>query len=363
MKPLVFHVRASNFFGGPERQIIGHIQTSKQFRHLVVTFQEGRTENEFQKICADQNVPVETIKTAHSYQWSTLQKLRTCILKKQPAIICCHGYKPLALSLLAKRRTAIPIIAFSRGHTLENLKIRIFEFIERKLYNFSDKVVAVSQGYAERLKRYGVESGRIEAVLNAVKTDKFLSFVEKREDTRRELGFTDNDLVIATAGRLSPEKAQEDLIKAFALLCNKHDQVHLVICGDGPLRALLERRVVETGARNVHFLGHRTDFDRLLPAFDLFVLPSLTEGLPNVLLEAASCRVPIVATRVGGVPEIISDGESGLLVEPGDVVQLSRAMEQYVINREFGNRLAQAAYHVIENKFGLVDQTRKLENL
>lgn len=363
MNPLILHVRASNFFGGPERQIIGHIQTSKQFRHLVVTFQEGNLENEFQSICTEQGIAVAAIKTSHSYQWSSVQQLRTCILEKQPALICCHGYRPLALSLLAKIGTKIPIIAFSRGHTSENLKIRIFEFLERKLYTFADKIIAVSQGYAEGLKKHGIEAKRIEVILNAINPDKFSSSIEKSEQTRRELGFANGDFLIATAGRLSPEKAQGDLIKAFAQLYNKHNHVRLVLCGNGPLREQLERQSVELKCPAVHFLGHRNDLDNLMPAFDLFVLPSLTEGLPNVLLEAASCHIPIVATRVGGVPEVITDGESGLLVEPANVAQLAKAMDQYVANPELRTRYSNVAYVEIVKKFGFAEQTLRLENL
>lgn len=363
MKPLVAHIRASNFYGGPERQIIGHIQSSRQFDHLVITFQEGDTENEFQRVCIEHSVAVATIPTAHSYQWSLVRQLRSLILEKRPAVICCHGYKPLVLSLLANRGLAIPIIAFSRGHTSENLKIRIFEYIERKLYSQADMIVAVSQGYAEGLKRYGIEADRIEVVLNAVRTDKFLPFIEKKNQTRQDLGFSTEDFLIATAGRLSPEKAQSDLIAAFAQLCHQYTNIHLVVCGSGPLRETLERKAAESGCRNVHFLGHRTDLDCLMPAFDLFVLPSLTEGLPNVLLEAASCHVPIVATRVGGVPEIVTDGESGLLVESGNVSQLAQGIERCLNDRELAKQLAFAAYRVVETKYGFAEQTRKLENI
>ncbi|WP_306549719.1 glycosyltransferase family 4 protein [Desulfobulbus sp.] len=363
MKPLIFHVRASNFFGGPERQIIGHIQASKEFDHLVVTFQEGGTDNEFQKVCIGQGVAVATIKTTHSYQWSSVQQLRACILEKRPAIICCHGYKPLALSLLAKRSEPMPIIAFSRGHTSENLKIRVFEYIERKLYNCADTIIAVSQGYAEALKRHGIKPERIQVVLNAVQIDKFLPFIEKKTPIRKKLGFVEEDFLIASAGRLSPEKAQADLIAAFSQLCQQYGHIHLVLCGDGPLRESLERKAADAGCRNVHFLGHRTDLDSLMPIFDLFVLPSLTEGLPNVLLEAASCHVPIVATRVGGIPEIVSDGESGLLVDPGNIPQLVQAIEHCVTNHESTSHLARAAYRVIETKYGFTEQARKLENL
>lgn len=363
MSPLVFHIRASNFYGGPERQILGHINSSQGFQHLVVTFKEGGAENAFQQECLKQGIPVALIQTRHSYQWDAVRQLRELIVEKKPAVLCCHGYKPLVLSFLAKRADFPPVLAFSRGHTSENLKIRLFEYVERKLYARADAIVAVSQGYAETLMAHGVRADRIEVIANAIQSDKFAAPIARREQTRQELGFTEEDVLIATAGRLSPEKAQANLIAAFSLFCNRHNRVHLVICGDGPLRDALEKKSTASGCRNVHFLGHRTDLDKLMPIFDVFVLPSLTEGLPNVLLEAAACRVPMVATRVGGVPEIITEGASGWLVEPGDVRQLALAIEQSVVDRDKAQQFADQAFRQIEARFGFQEQSRKLEDL
>lgn len=363
LKPLVFHIRASNFFGGPERQIIGHIKTSDQFEHLIITFQEGCIENDFQQIATSKGVNVTCIKTSHSYQWSSIQQLRSQIFRKKPALICCHGYKPLALSILAKWGIGTPIIAFARGHTSENLKIRLFESIERRLYAFTDKIVSVSKGYADILKQNGVQEKKIEIILNAVHSEKFLPYIAERRLTRKNLGFPDNAFLIATAGRLSPEKAQEVLLQAYAHLKNNHEHIRLIVCGDGPLRDKLEQNIVDFGCRDVTFLGHRNDLDRLMPSFDLFVLPSLTEGLPNVLLEAASCMVPIIATRVGGVPEIIADGDSGLLIEPNNIDQLERAMEQCLVKTKMRTEIARVAFQSVKNKFNFSTQTQKLENL
>lgn len=363
MKPLIVHIRASNFYGGPERQIIGHVQSSSQFHHLVVTFQEGSSENELQKACLERNIDVDVIKTKHAYQWSSVQQLRACFLKRKPAVVCCHGYKPLILNLLAQQKSKIPTIAFSRGHTSENFKIRCFEYIERKLYNYTDKIVAVSQGYADQLIQHGIARTQIEVVLNAVQLEQFLPLVAKKKEVRESLGFGEHDFLIATAGRLSPEKAQRDLLAAFSILCQAYEKAHLVICGNGPLRSTLERQAAAMNCQRVHFLGHRKDLDSLMPVFNLFVLPSYTEGLPNVLLEAAACHVPIVATRVGGVPEIITEGESGFLVDPGNTKQLSAAIEQFLCNEQLAGHLVNNAYQVLVRKYSFTEQARKLENL
>jgi len=361
MNPLIFHIRASNFFGGPERQILGHILAADNFRHRVVTFQEGKQVNEFQAVCEEQGVAVTLIKTNSAYQLSALRQLCECINSEHPAIICCHGYKPLILSILARKKQKIPIVAFSRGHTSENLKVRLFEFVERKLYAYVDKIVAVSSGYAHRLQAQGIAGNQIVIIHNVINTEKFHGFLACRKSTRKDLGYQDDDFLVATAGRLSPEKAQKDLISAFAALERGNTQVHLLVCGDGPLREQLEEQVKACGVENVRFLGHRRDLDQLMPGFDLFVLPSLSEGFPNVLLEAAACHVPVVATEVGGVPEIILHGETGQLVEAGNVQQLSAAIASCVSDKDISGRYAASAHALVLEKYTFARQTLQLE--
>lgn len=361
MNPLVAHIRACNFYGGPERQIIGHIKTSSNFRHLVITFREGSQENEFENVCRKEGINVVVIETKNAYQWNAVTCLRKLLRKEKVNLICCHGYKPLMLSFLAKRKLEIPVIAFSRGHTSENFKIKIFEFIERKLYAFSNKIIAVSDGYANGLVANGVDKAKLSVVLNAVNIEKFKPFYAQRKQTRLALGFREDDFLIATAGRLSPEKAQGDLITAFGKIHNEFRNTHLLIFGDGPLRESLVNQVSQVGIRNVHFMGHRKDLDEIMPILNLFVLPSLTEGLPNVLLEAGSACVPMIATRVGGVPEIIEHNKTGLMVEAGNPVQLSKAIQECISDKEKCKLFSESTYQLLEDKYGFAKQADLLE--
>ena len=363
VKPLVFHIRACNFFGGPERQILGHITSSKKYRHTFVTFREGKAGNELEQKCKESEVDVIAIATRHSYEVATIFKLREVIKELKPAVICCHGYKPTILALIAKCGLSVPLIVFSRGVTGENVKVKFFEFVEFQTLRFVDVIVAVSGGYAKTLLKRGIPEGKLKVILNAIDIERFTPFFRGKERTRQELGFMPDDFLIATAGRLSPEKAQEDLIISFKAVQKEYPRTHLLLFGDGPLRGHLEQVVLKLGIPQVHFMGHRTDFDSIMPILNLFVLPSLTEGLPNVLLEAASCNVPIVATKVGGVPEVIKTNTSGLLVEPGDRVGLSEAIQQFVGDAEMCQEMAKAAFENIETNFGFSQQTPPLESI
>lgn len=363
MKPLVTHIRASNFFGGPERQITGHIAVCKEYRHLVITFIESDNPNEFYDYCHENSVPVTGIVTRHPFDLSSLLQLRKLLKFKKPSIICCHGYKPAILSLLAKAGLNIPMIAFARGHTGEDLKVKIFEYLERKALKFSDMVVAVSQGYAEYLKERGVSAERIRVVLNAIDINKFIPFIEQRDQKRHELGFSKDEFLIATAGRLSPEKAQKDLILAFQHVRNKFSNVQLLLCGDGSLRNNLEKLVRSCDIRNVHFLGFRKDIDEIMPAIDLFVLPSLTEGLPNVVLEAFATATPVIATAIGGVPELVIDGENGFLVPASNPDLLTKAIIKGLRSPELMKIMGRNGYEKVKTEFSLERQSVEIEGL
>jgi glycosyltransferase involved in cell wall biosynthesis len=138
---------------------------------------------------------------------------------------------------------------------------------------------------------------------------------------------------VGAAGRLSPEKGFGVLVEAAARLVGRDSTIGFIHFGDGPLRCSLQRRVATLGlAGRFRFAGHRSDLDPFMPFFDVLVLPSYTEGLPNVVLEALAASVPVIASAVGGTPEIVEDGLNGYLVPPGDPEVLARRVEQVLVS-------------------------------
>jgi len=363
MKPLVLHFRACNFFGGPERQIIGHIAQSRNFRHVVLTFFEHGAPNELFEQCKKRGIPVKTMTTGNPFAPSYLFSLRSVFRSVKPDIICTHGYKPSIMTLLACIGQKIPLIMFSRGHTSENMKVRLFENLERHSLRFADFVISVSEGYTGYVRSAGVPVAKIHIVQNAIDIDRMHAHINHAQEKRKELGFGIEDVLIATAGRLSPEKAQADLIIAFSHIYEKFPKARLLIIGDGAQREHLELLVREQSIRNVSFLGFRHDVDAIMNGVDLFVLPSLTEGLPNVILEAFACSKPVVATSVGGVPEIVDDGISGFLVPPSRPDLLADAVEKLLSDPELRQTMGQAGYLKVKAKFTFEAQTRKLESI
>jgi glycosyltransferase involved in cell wall biosynthesis len=170
--------------------------------------------------------------------------------------------------------------------------------------------------------------------------------------------------LVGAAGRLSPEKGFDKLIESAALLVKDHADVGLVIFGQGPLQDDLGRQIHERGLTNhVVLAGFRNNLEDYLPHFDLVALSSYTEGLPVIVLEALAARVPVVATSVGGVPEVIEEGISGYLVPAGDAVALATQISHALDNDSARKAMGQRGRECVESKFTFAAQSQQYQRL
>jgi glycosyltransferase involved in cell wall biosynthesis len=239
-------------------------------------------------------------------------------------VLCCSGYKPDVLGWLAARRAGVPVVCVSHGWTAATWKVRGYEALDRWVHGRMDAVVCVSEGQAAKVREAGVAGAKIAVIPNAIGSD---AFVARDPAVRAEIEcwFPSAPRWLAgTAGRFSPEKGLGVLIDAAAAVVARRQDVGFVLFGDGPLRPSLRAAVASRGlGGSIIMPGFRQDLSRFLPGLDLAVMSSFTEGLPIFLLEASAAGVPTVATAVGGVPEVIVDGETGGLVRPGDAQALA----------------------------------------
>jgi glycosyltransferase involved in cell wall biosynthesis len=203
-----------------------------------------------------------------------------------------------------------------------------------------DRVVCVSYGQAAKVRAAGVDLKRVTVIHNAVRAERFASPEARHRETVRGLFPSPPALVVGAAGRLSPEKGFGVLVKAAARV--RRPDVGFVLFGDGPLREPLQREIAALGLAGRFVLaGFRADLDALIPHLDLVVLPSFTEGLPNVVLEAMAAAVPVVATAVGGTPELVEEGITGRLVPAGGYAILADRIADLLDSphrREMGER-------------------------
>jgi glycosyltransferase involved in cell wall biosynthesis len=222
------------------------------------------------------------------------------------------------------------------------------------------KVIAVSNYLRQELIASGLAPHRVVTVHNAIDPDVLVSAacVDRRK-VRAELGIGPDAPVVLTVGRLNPEKGHRYLLESVQLACRHIPGLRVLVVGEGPLRAKLE-----ANTRSLHldvvvsFLDWRDDVASLMATSDLFVLPSTRESFGLVILEALALGVPVIATRVGGVPEIIQTGETGILVEPRNPEALADAMIWALTNPTQAGQLARQGQAVVRQRFSVEEMTK-----
>lgn len=270
-----------------------------------------------------------------------MRELRRYFQEFRPAVIHTHGYRADFLGGLVARRLGIPQASTAHGFTGGGLKNLCYEWIQLRSSRRADAVVAVSRSVQERLSRAGVVPSRLHLIPNALPIQAPLA----RAEARARLGIAEREVAIGWVGRISPEKGVDVLLRALARLPATPWTAHIV--GDGPSRALGERLARELGLiGRIRWHGIIQDAGRLLAAFDVLTLTSRTEGTPVVLLEAARASVPVVATAVGGVPDMYGPDEA-LLVPSDRPDLLAEAIASALASPEVAReRAGQAATEV-----------------
>jgi glycosyltransferase involved in cell wall biosynthesis len=236
-------------------------------------------------------------------------------------------------------------------------------WIERLLMAGTDRVIvsaaSVKQFYEQQVRADPV---KVEVIYNAVDFAQLQTSVP-RSELRRTLGIADDAVVAGTIARLTEQKGHRYLLQALSDT-SALQQLHLLVIGDGDLRSELEQMAGERGLiGRVHFLGARRDLGNLIGAMDLFVLPSLWEGLPLSLVLAMGAGLPVVSTTVAGVPEVVTDEETGLLVPPGDAPRLGAALARLVSDRDAAARLGRAGQTSVLPRFGVDRYVASVVNL
>jgi glycosyltransferase involved in cell wall biosynthesis len=234
-------------------------------------------------------------------------------------------------------------------------------------YGRNEAVFAVSDGVAESVQRPRLLIGSmppVETLLHGIDVDAAPRGSDARQEAREILEVADTTPLIGNVANLSPKKDHEGLLNAFRRVVTQLPDAELVLIGTGPLEPALRGQAAALGVQsNVRFLGARGDVATLLPALDVFVLGSRFEGLPIALLEAMAAEIPCVATRVGGIPEAITDGLEGVLVPPGQPDELSRALVELLIEPSRRASLAAAGRRRVAADFSIDRAVRRTEAL
>ncbi|MHA1629823.1 MAG: glycosyltransferase [Candidatus Heimdallarchaeota archaeon] len=275
-----------------------------------------------------------------------------------------HGYFADIIGVPVARMLRIPHISTCHGFISNDRNLVLYNKLDRMVLRFSDKIIAVSEQIKDDLERSGIRRKKITVIQNAVQaTHKTEQYAENRRKKRLFLAINDEEFAVGYVGRLSEEKGVQYLIDAGRILIETGEVFKILIIGDGPQREELEGIVKQKGLkRAIIFTGFQTDVEKWMPCLDIFVLSSLTEGTPMALLEAMSFGIPVVASDVGGIPNVIKNGENGILVDPADSKAIAENLKILFHNPSLRKSMAKEAVGVIEKKHNIDDWCREIES-
>ena len=304
-----------------------------------------------------------------AFDFRTVKLISAALEKNNVQILHTHGGIAGFYGRWAAHQNRTPVIV----HTLHGIHYlhyrnpflkRLYIVLERLFSRFTDGLILVSQADLGSARKHRLApEGKMFVVRNGIDRTSFFDSVGIQKK-RLELGLEPAQPVVGTIARLDRPKGLIYLLRAAPEIFRAFSDARILIVGDGPLRKKLKNKASGAGlADKLLFLGERKDAVELLAIFDIFVLPSLWEGLPFVLIEAAALRKPIVATSVDGVTEVIEDGKTGVLVPPKDPQALAQAIIRLLRDKDAASRLAAGAANVIPPRFPLRRMVEQTQNL
>ena len=301
--------------------------------------------------------------------WATVALWRL-LRRERPEVVHTHTSKAGAVGRLAAWLARVPaVIHTPHGHifygyygTAASALIRL---VERLLAKITDRIVTLTDRGAQEHVHYRIaRAKKFTTIHSGIDLARFRSVHVDPAVKRKELGLPPDGAMVGTVGRLVPIKGLEWLLNAAPRVLAQFPQACFVIIGDGPLLGELKQLAAELGiGPSVVFLGAREDVPGCLAVLDLFVLPSLNEGMGRVLLEAMAVGCPVVATRVGGIPDIVVDGTTGLLVPPRDDRALAEAILALLRDRSRRAAYGEAARRHVDGRFAVETMVRHVERL
>jgi len=308
-------------------------------------------------------VKLQVFRMKSGYNLAGMRQILRYVRAEGIELVHGHGYKAnVLIGALPRFIRGVPYVGTLHGWTSggQMSAVRLYETVEKLALRRLDAVVAVSSAMRGIKDVARLPESKVRVINNGIDPDGHAAAAPDRDDEIARFcaaGFT-----VGILGRLAPEKGHRTLIEAVHSLRAAGRDIRLLILGDGRLRAELEALVDERGLRpSVLFAGYRQDAAIYLPLLKVCALPSFREGLPIVLLEAMRASVPIVASRVGGIPEAVSGGRSALLVEPGESAGLADAIARLHGDPQFALGLAASARRDLEQKYSSSVMAREYE--
>jgi len=353
-KPRVLIIISTSSIGGPGKGVFQFLKYADRgsFDYLLCSIDiRNKPKGEFIKEAASKGLNIELLHQHFKFDPSMIWQARDIITKNDINIIQTHGYKESVLGFFLKKICKKPWIGFAHGYTNENIKVRLYNKLDSLALRVPDIVVTVSNSLKDFLANSGISEGKIRIIYNAIDKDELKPNLSP-EEVRNRYSIKDEDKLVGVIGRLSPEKGQAVFLHAFKKVVEKVPFAKAIIIGDGQEKERLMNFCSDNGLRDkVIFSGYQNNIANFYQIMDLLVLPSFSEGLPNVILEAMAFKIPVIATSVGGVPEVITDGLNGLLVSPGNAELMAEKIIQLQGNKRESENIGENGYRSLYPRF------------
>jgi glycosyltransferase involved in cell wall biosynthesis len=357
----VLHLRDSPWIDGPGRTILetgAHIDASRVEYHIGAFVSNPDEVHPLVAAARQRGIHVHEIRDRGGLDAAVIERIVALLRELQIDVLHTSEFRSSLIAMLCRRRHRVRLVCTAHGWIANDLRGRLFRWADKILLRQFDAVILVSRAMRRLVPRWWLPDRRVTVLLNALVLDAYGADVVRQPRVRRDVS---RGGVLVSVGRLSPEKGQDLLLAAIAELAPRYPELRLKIAGIGPLEGALRARAEQLGIANrVEFLGYVKDMPRLYSEVDLVVQSSFTEGLPNVIVEAAYLRVPIVATEVGGTAEVIEHERSGWLIAPRSLAQLRDGIERFHVEPARFAAMGDAAHVRIREQFSFDARTDKL---
>jgi L-malate glycosyltransferase len=365
-RPRVLHLINSFEIGGTERQAVALLKRLNPERYdvkVAALHNRGPFYKEIEERFPDvPEFPLTSFYNLNAVR--QLARLRALMVAERIDILHAHDFYAGFIGAAAARLAGARVIACQRHLKLSDRPVH--EWGTRMIHRLGHRILVNSEAIRGHiLSRDTAHACKIVVIKNGISPLADSSEARALHDSLcQELEIDRDSKLVGMVARLQPVKGHKFFLEAAARVIGKEPKAQFALVGDGPLRGDIEDQAARLGIKGrVHMLGDRTDAARLVAAFDLLVLASLHEGLPNAVMEAMAAGVPVVATAVGGTKELITDGETGHLVPPANADALGERIALVLANERDLTRVAAAGRQFINAEFGIERMVRSVEEL
>jgi glycosyltransferase involved in cell wall biosynthesis len=362
----ILQVIAPITFGGAENVLlsINSLIDKSHFSPFCCIFlNPKRGKNYLHERLKELNCDVSIIYMHKKFEINNISDLVRIIREKEIHLIHTHSYRSDVIGLIAAKITKRPIVSTVHGWTSTTGRVRVYEYVQKKVMRYFDTVIPVSQQINDELIQNRVRKNRLRKIHNIINYRNF-SDDKVSSDLKNKYRIDSKTPSLGVIGRLSREKGHIILLKAITMIRKQYPNIKLFIIGDGDQESRLREFVkAEKMENTVFFCGFQKNVYPFYQLFDIFILPSLAEGIPLVLLEAMHFKKPIIASNVGGIPELIEHGVTGELIPSGEPMPLANAILKLLRDRQYAWQIGENGHKVLLKNYSPEGWIQEIEDV